>query len=459
MAGTITSSGLASGIDTASIVDQLVALESRQITLLQKRQSGVRSQVSLLGTIITKLSSLESAAKELSSGGVLAAKVTSTNDAFSATPGTGAMGGRYSVRVDQLARAAKWRSTAFANGTSPVAGGTLNLTVAGKAYDPITIAPGTTLADLAFAIRQSGAPLSAQVLTGKDGAFLSVTSRDTGYTGADPAAALGISFTPSGAGGGLEPGLAQVEAAQNALFTVDGLDFERQTNSVADAIPGVTLTLKKGATLPATTGTAEDLVLATDPDATRAKLQKFVDAYNGVMALVQKELAPTKDTSRTTTLTGDSSVRALQGSLQRLMTSQVAGLPGVRTLADIGLKTNRDASLSIDTTLYTAALARDPAAIDALFSTATSGIADVVSTMVQGQIRTGDGVLTSRQKGLNSSITLMDTQMAAMQRRVDKFRENLVKQFTAMESTLSGLKATGSYLTAQLNSMSSSSSG
>jgi hypothetical protein len=74
--------------------------------------------------------------------------------------------------------------------------------------------------------------------------------------------------------------------------------------------------------------------------------------------------------------------------------------------------------------------------------------------MVQGQIRTGDGVLTSRQKGLNSSITLMDTQMAAMQRASSARTGQAVHRWTA-----SGLKATGSYLTAQLNSMSSSSSG
>jgi len=82
-----------------------------------------------------------------------------------------------------------------------------------------------------------------------------------------------------------------VEGARNALFTIDGLDFERQVNTVTDAIPGVTLTLKKGATAPATTGAVEDLVLSTDADASRTKLQKFVDAYNGVMSLVQRQLA------------------------------------------------------------------------------------------------------------------------------------------------------------------------
>jgi len=432
MAGTITSSGLISGIDTASIVDQLVTLESRPISLLRSRQSDLKSQVSALGDIVSKLSALETAAKGLATDGVLAAKVSSTNDAFSATPGAGALGGRYGVRVDQLARAAKWRSGAFADATSPVAGGTLDLTVAGKAYGPLTIAAGTSLADVAFQIRQSGAPLSAQVLTGKDGAYLSVTARDTGYAGADPAAALTLAFTPSGAGGGTEPGFAEVEGAKNALFTIDGLDFERQVNTVTDAIPGVTLTLKKGATAPATTGAVEDLVLSTDADASKSKLQKFVDAYNGVMSLVQRQLAVSKSTDRGSTLAGDSTVRALQHTLQNLLTTVVPDLPGVRTLADLGVKTARDGSLTIDATTFSAALARAPSAIDTLFSKATTGLGAVVSTMVQGQIKANTGILTSRQAGLNKTVTQLDDQAATMQRRVEAFRANLQRQFSAM---------------------------
>jgi len=174
------------------------------------------------------------------------------------------------------------------------------------------------------------------------------------------------------------------------------------------------------------------------------------------MSLVQKQLAVTKNTDRGSTLAGDSSVRALQAALQRVLTSVVPGLPGVRTLADLGVKTARDSSLSIDATTFGAALARDPAAIDTLFSKADGGIAAVVSAMVQVQIRAGDGVLTSRQTGLNRTVTSLDTQAATMQRRVDSFRANLVRQFTAMESTLSNLKSTGSFLNSQLSSLSSS---
>ena len=128
----------------------------------------------------------------------------------------------------------------------------------------------------------------------------------------------------------------------------------------------------------------------------------------------------------------------------------VSGLPGVRTLADIGVKTGRDGSLSIDATTFTGALSRDPAAIDALFSTPSSGTSDFVSGLVSQLTNVTDGILTAHQNGLNARITAIDTQTALMQRRIDAFKANLVKQFTAMESTLSNLKSTGNYLAQQL---------
>lgn len=458
MAGTITSSGLISGIDTASIVDQLVALESQPITLLKSQQSAVRSQVSQLGDIISKLSAVQTAAQDLGTSGVLATRVDSSNDAFTATTGTGALAGRYAVRVDQLAQASKWRTAAFASSTSGVLAGTLQLSVKGTTYPatgPITITDGESLADVAYAIRQSGAPVSATILTGWDAvagkqvSYLSITARDTGYdpTGAS-SSALSVQFT-AGSGTGQDPGFAETQAAQNARFNVDGVDYVRQSNVVTDALPGVTLALKSGGSGTPPIGTPEDLVLSTDADATQAKLQKFVDAYNSAMSLVQRQLAVTKDTDRSSTLAGDSSIRALQGRLQSILTHVVSGLPGVRTLADLGVKTARDGSLSIDPTTFSAALARDPTAVDALFSTKTNGLSDFVTALVTQQTDVTSGVLTAHRNGLNARIAAMDDQAATMQRRVDAYKASLVAQFTAMESTLSNLKSTGNFLAAQ----------
>jgi flagellar hook-associated protein 2 len=447
--------GLASGMDTNSIVDQLVKLESAPIAALKKRQTGIKTRTSALADIVSKLQALETAAKGLKTDGVLAAKVTSANDAFSVTTGTGATGGRYAVEVQTLAKAARWRSAAFTSTTEGVAGGTLTLKVQGKTYDPIAITDGMTLADVAAKVRQSGAPVSAAVLTSQEGTFLSVTARDTGHPASGAADALSLAFAPAGGATGKLPGFAETEAAVNATVKVDGLTFSRTTNAISDVIPGVTLTLKKQA------APVEDLVLATDADGTKAKLQKFVDAYNDVMKLVQRQLNPAKDADRNATLAGDAAVRALQGKLSGVLTTQVPGLATVRTLADVGVKTGRDGSLSLDATAFSSALGRDPAAMDALFSTATSGLGDAVVSLVGAQTRGStvetapgvsaavEGVLTARRTGLEKSVKDLDAQIAAMERRVLQFRENLVRQFTAMESSVSSLKQIGNYLASQ----------
>ncbi len=113
----------------------------------------------------------------------------------------------------------------------------------GTTYDPITITDGESLGDVAGAIRALGAPVSAVVLNDGTKQYLSVTNLDTGFTGADASTALQISENSTGTQG-QSLGFAQVHGASNALFTVDGLQFTRQSNTVTDAIPGTTLTLK-----------------------------------------------------------------------------------------------------------------------------------------------------------------------------------------------------------------------
>jgi len=450
MAGTFSVGGLASGMDTASIVDQLVALESRPLTLLQNRQSGLKTQLSTLGSIISKLQAFKTATADLETNGVLAGKSSTTNDAFTAAPGSSTVAGRYSVQVNTLARAAKFQSAAF-GAADTVAGGTLTLTV--PDHDPytITVGDGTSLEDFAFAIRQSGAPVSAVVLNDGTNRYLSVTARDTGFplTGA-AGDALGLAFAADGGSTNRLPALGQTQAAVNASVTVDGINFRRRGNTISDAIPGTTLTLKKEA------APAEDLVVSTDTDGTKARLQKFVDAYNDLAALVQKQLSPTKDTDRSKTLAGDSSIRTLQSRLQGLVATSVGASTDVRTLADLGVKTAKDGSLSIDGTVLTKALERNPGAVNGLFSTATTGLGDVVEALVTAQTRAGDGLLTSRQTGINNTLKSLDVQAASIQRHIDSFRLTLERSFSAMEESVSGLKNMGTYLN-NISSYSSSS--
>ncbi len=443
---TFRAGGLASGIDTNSIIDQLVTLESQPLTTIQKRQSGLQTQISTLGDIVSKLSTLATAAQNLGDSGALATRATSTNTTFSATPGSSAVAGRYSVQVQALAHAAKWRSV----GMDPSAGhpgGTMTLTVQGKTYDPIKITDGESLADLAEAIRKTGAPVSAVVLSDGTKSYLSVTNRDTGVpmTGA----ALKIDFSPTKAAAPDDPPVySEIEPAQNAKIVVDKLTFSRPSNTISDAVPGATLTLNGE-------GAAEDLVLDDDATATQANLQQFVTAYNSVMKVLNNQLSPAQGSDRSATLAGNSTVRSLQAQLQAMLVTKV-GSGTVRTLADLGVKTAKDGSLSIDATVLQSAISREPDSVNALFSTAGTGLGTAVQTLVDNNTRAGDGLLTMSISSLQGDVTDLGNQADDLNRRIDQYRTNLVNQFTAMEQTISSLKSAGNYLTSYTSSLSSS---
>lgn len=450
---TITTGGLASGLDTNSIIDKLVQIESQQITLLQQQQSGVRSQVSALGDLASKLGALQSATQSLADTGALGVKTTSTNTAFTAAATATGLPGSFEVIVQQLATSARSRSQAFT--ADAVRGGTLSLSMRGTPYD-VTVDDGMSLADLAYRIRQSGAPVSATVFDdGVGNKYLSLTARDSGYpqTGL-PSAALGVTFTATGSLG-TAPAFTTTDA-QNAHLTVDGILFERTSNTAADVVPGATLTLAKlseGVTPPPlpggdpSGGTAETLTMATDATVTQSRLKGFVDAYNALMTAIQKQLAVSQGTDRGANLAGDSTVRGLQARLQALISSSATGLSnGVRSLADLGVKTGRDGTLSIDATALSTALGKDASAVNAIFSTATSGIAATVTAMNTTYTRSGDGLFTARQSTLSSQIQRLTDSMTAQQKRVEVYRQTLVRQFTAMETVVSQWKTVGSYL-------------
>ncbi len=449
---TITTGGLASGLDTNSIIDKLVQLESQPITLLQSQQSGVRSQVSALGAVASKLTALQTAAKALGDGGALGVTAASQSASFSAAPGSAAAPGSFSVNVQQLATSARALSQAFTS--DQVRGGTLTITARG-ASTQVAIADGSSLADVVFAIRQSGAAVSAAVLDdGRGNKYLSIAARDSGYpaTGV-PGDALSLSFAATGSTG-TAPAFA-VTQPQNAWLTVDGVTFERTSNSVGDVIPGATLTLKAasagavpgvGGGAPSG-GTAETLTLATDATATQQKLQGFVDAYNALMSAMRAGLSPSETTDRSSSLAGNSSLRSLQARLQALVSTSATGLAnGVRTLADLGLKTASDGSLSIDEATLGKALDRDPPAVNAIFSTARTGIAGAVDALATAFTRPGDGLLTAQQDALESRIQEMDDTVARMQSRIKAYRELLVRQFAAMEQVVSQMQGLGSFL-------------
>lgn len=434
--------GLGTGLDDSTIIQELVQADSAPLTQLQTEQQNCQTQLSTLGTIFSDLQALQTATTDLQQNGVLAADTSGSNTTFSATPGTNAAAGNYTVQVTALAQAANFRSNAFAPDTL-LAGGTLSLSVQGTTYPPITIADGTSLQDAANQIEASGAPVSAVVLSDGTNDYLSITPTQSGYPiGGSASSALSVSYTASGGSTNQTPTFTQIQGAKNATLTVDGLNVTSQSNAVTDAVPGTTINLLS-------TGAAENLVLTNDTSGTQARLQGFVTAYNNLETVIQGQLAPPQGTSPATTLQGDSTVQNLQQQLQALMTTTVGSDGNVRTLADLGIETQEDGTLSIDSTTLASAISRDPSAVNGIFSTATTGIGDLVNSLITTETDPADGLIILDQQGLNSEISSLTTQETQQQSAITAYQNTLESEFTAMETTVGALKNTQTYLTDQ----------
>ena len=180
---TFSALGIGSGMDDNSIIDNLVAIRSQNITLLQGQQGAYQAQISAVGDIAGKVSALKTALQNLSSKGALGVSVASSPDGFTATPSAQAQAGRYTVSVDALATAAKSRSTGLLSSSSAVTAGTLTIGIDGQNVD-VNIGNGT-LQDTAAAINAQASGVSASVLWNGTNAYLSVTSRSTGFTSND----------------------------------------------------------------------------------------------------------------------------------------------------------------------------------------------------------------------------------------------------------------------------------
>ncbi len=425
-------SGLASGIDTASIVDQLVSLQSKPIATLQQSQTAIDVQISSIGSLRSNLLAFQTALHGLVDTGAHGARVAQAPAAADVTASPGASAGRTTLEVSQLAQAAKSRSAAQST-SALLSAGTLHIDADGTGYD-IDVTDGMSLGDLASAIRASGAPVTANVLNDGTSDYLSVARTTSGFeVGSTPDSALTLSGTTADA-----LGFSTVVTAQNAKLTLDGLAFERRTNEIDDALPGATLSLKQVSTGP------EDIVIADDGDQTKASLQKLVDAYNTIVGAVQGELDIHANTDRTKTLGGDPTMRLVQARMQALLTTAV-GSTGMRTLADLGLKSDRDGKVTIDDAAFDKAVASDPGAADRILA----GLKPAADDLVNAFTDSVNGALTVRSQGLADKKKRVGDQITQLQDRADQYRARLVAQFAAMEKVLSGLKAIGNFLTSQ----------
>lgn len=427
--------GLASGLDTNNIVDKLVAIESLPITKNSQRQAALNVQISSIGDLLSKIKSLSTSAGALSKG-VAAYSISSTPPGLSAAIGTGASVGTYGITVDSVASAAKARSGAFNSSNDTLAGGNLNLTVKGVAYS-VAIAANSDLGGAVQQINQSAAPVRAAVISDGSHYYVSLVNRETGKPiGSGVTGGLTIDSDGTGLG------MVVKQNATNAAVTIDGdLNVESMTNEISNAIPGVTMTVR------ALQPTSSNLVISSDSAKTSANLQSFVDGFNAIAGILNQSLRPDpKNPPAADSQLEGSTALSLQQQLQRLLSASASTTGAYHTLADVGVKLQKDGTLTLDGATLNKAMAKDPSSVDAIFSTASTGIAARASDLSKRFTDSVDGQLVQRQTSLQKTIKNLQTSNDKLQSYVDAFKLQLQTSFSRMESLISGYKTIGNFL-------------
>jgi flagellar hook-associated protein 2 len=446
--------GLITGLDTKALIAGLVAAESRPITIMTGQKTVLQARGAIYTTLAGSLGGLKSAAQGLSLGNDFNKSAASSSDAtlLTASADATAQIGNTTVTVDRLARAQSVQSVTFASQTDAIGIGTLTVQT-GTAATTITIdATNNTLAGLRTAINSSGAKVNASIINVGSSAIpdyrLVLQSKDTGI-----ANAVTVLGTLSGGTDPFAAGGQIVQAAADSVFAVNGLTLTRSGNTISDVLPGVTLgLLREGnhdGVIDASDATGT-VTVAGDTSAIAGSIKKFIDSYNAVNKLVNDQFTVNPDTKRQGSLAGDASLRGVISRLRREVSAPGGNSSGLTFLSDVGISFQKDGSLALDDSKLTKALAADPTGVSNLFTIVQNGIGKRIPDAVDDFISAVDGVLTSRQKGVQSNIDRIDKNIERETARVTALQDRLTQQFSVLEQIVSSLKSQGDFLNQQL---------
>ena len=458
---TINFGGIASGLDTNSIVDQLMAIERQPQNRLKLRQSQIDARKSALSDVSTRLKNLKNAAADLKSPTLwLDTQSVDVNDPTKVVASrTGPAGtGGYQVTVTQMARAYQhWYQYA-----APASDDSIS--IGGRSY---TVAANSDLDAVANTINSdSDATVYASAVTASDGTkYLALSSKKTGSDVAND-----FDLT-DGVAGTFTKNIAKDVAGLNAQGTVGTQSFDEATNVIGDMIPGISLTLK-GLTGPTSPITVTVGAPGPDDSAISAKVKAFVDQYNSTIDFIRSKLAEKPIANPATAsdytkgvLYGDTQLTALLGQMRVALTSDyVPTNPDtLDQLTELGVSTgsaisggtlNQDAiagKLVFDATAFGKALDSDPASVRKLLggNSSVSGFAQAFDALLAPVVQAG-GTLDETIKSQDAQRKSISDQITRMDALLAKKQDLLKSQFAAMETALQQSQSQGNWLAGQL---------
>ncbi len=458
------------GIDVSSVVSEIQAEQSGQLTVWQGDLTTLQTAASAITSINSDLSNLASAVQGLTgtNGAFTAVTSTSSESAIvNATAQTGATAANYTVVVSSLASAGTLYTDEVANASTSIlpsgqTSGDLNLQIGGSggttADIPITAGSNDTLTTLAANINSLSSSnnwgITANVVTDADGARLAIYSTATGSAGALSVNNNTTSLTFEPAVGGT-----------NADITINGIPYASSTNTVTGAIPDVTLNL-----VSADSATPVTITVGPDTTSITNSINNFVTEYNTVIGDINTQFTVNSASNTEGPLGSDTDLRILQSALASdisyATTDSTSTSSGFSNLAAVGITVNNDGTLTVDSSTLNSALTSNPAAVQNFFTNSNStGFADNMNADLTNLTDPTNGILNqdlasnqSQQNDLNTEITNFQTQLAAQATQLTAVFDQVNASLEEYPFTLAEVNAALGTLSTLDGSSSSSSS-
>jgi flagellar hook-associated protein 2 len=367
----ITSTGLGSGLDINSIVTAIVNAEKDPALAKMISSSGeATAMISAYGMLNSELSGFKDSYKDLSRTSTFSAASSSSSDSdiLGATLGIGAATGSWEFEVKKQAQAQTLVSSAtssYAEATSEVGTGTISFSYGtyetdgsfsinpDKPVETLTIdASNNSLDKMRDAINEGDYSVSASIINDGSNYRLVLTNKETGEANAmqitvadDDGDNTNSSGLSSLAYSATTKNMDQTSTAQDAHIVMNGIDITRSTNEISNVIEGVTLNIN-GET---ETGKTVSLTIKQDTSKVEDQINAFVENYNSTITQMNSLTADGGDTGSDGALNGDSTVRNIQNQMRSVLNTTLSHIGGaVQSFADLGMLTNRDGTLSLD---------------------------------------------------------------------------------------------------------------
>ncbi|MGT0194609.1 flagellar filament capping protein FliD [Burkholderia pyrrocinia] len=455
-------------MDVGTLVKTLVNAKTagRAATLAASQATG-STRISAFGALSSALGALQAGLTSLTNGGLQSTfNAVASGKGLTATAGAGAVAGTYTIGVTQIATAQALSSAGF-NGTKALGTGTLTLSLGSQSFKVEVGSTNNTLSGIAAAINaaSNNPGISATVINGTDGAHLVLASSKTGAANAISVAvgnvandnglsSLGVTSTADTAGGASKIESAngaaawrQSAVAQDAKFTINGIASTSASNAVSGVLTGITLNLSAAAVSATDTQT---LTVSTDTKSQAATITNFVSLYNTVVKTMGALTSYTEGASAQGALIGDSTLNTIRNSLAssvaRGVDSGGTGKGGGHAnLLSIGIKLERDGTLSVDSAKLGDTLSANPTAVARLFNP-THGIGTRLTEQIT-QFTKKNGMIDVRTTALNADLKRITQQQSDLSDYAAQLTRQYQAQFTALNTLMARMNSNSQYLT------------